>query len=329
MRRNIVVCCDGTNSQFGTVSTNVVHLYNALIDDDPMQEAFYEPGVGTFGARFFGVDVGTTLGKTLGAAFGYGIQQNLIRAYRFIVGAYKPGDRLFIFGFSRGAFTARTLAGLVDVQGVLDNDERELSARMVKAYLQHGKKAADTIVTSQPVTTCAPYFVGVWETVSALGVLIRLRRFHDHCLSPSVTRAVQALAIDERRGPFKPSLWNEHTPADRQRITQAWFAGVHSDVGGGYARRGLADITLGWMLEQAEAAGLMLRPDADRGCQADPEGQLHRSYYGAWRLLGEHVRRPGANARFHPSVTERMARVPGYDPRNIPAFVRRTSRTCV
>lgn len=325
MRKDIVVCCDGTNSQFGKLNTNVARVYNTLANDGPEQLSFYEPGVGTFGARFFGANVGETLGKALGAAFGYGIQQNLVRAYRFLVDVYKPGDRLFIFGFSRGAFTARTLAALVDTIGVLDSREHNLSKSVVKAYLQDGAKAA-TAGQTQPATTCAPHFVGVWETVSALGLLIRLRRFHDNCLSPRVAHAAQALAIDERRGPFKPSLWDESAPKSGQSIKQVWFAGVHSDVGGGYARHGLAGITLCWMLQQVRAAGLSLKPDVCEGLQDDPEGHLHRSYQGVWRLLGKHVRYPGVDANFDVSVTKRLHRVSEYDPKNIPESLRKTAR---
>jgi uncharacterized protein (DUF2235 family) len=297
-----------------------------LASDGADQVSFYEPGVGTFGARFFGVDVGETLGKALGAAFGYGIRQNLLRAYRYVVDVYKPGDRLFIFGFSRGAVTARTLAALVDTMGVLDARERELTKAVVKAYLQHGSEAR-TIGQTRPASTCAPYFVGVWETVGALGLLIRLRRFHDNRLSAGVARAVHALAIDEQRSRFKPSPWDESALKSDQSVEQVWFAGVHSDVGGGYAKRGLADITLRWMLEQAEAAGLALKPDAYDGLHGDPAGHLHYSYQGVWRLLGRYVRYPGDNANFHASVAERLARVPEYDPQNLPASVRKPART--
>lgn len=324
MGKNIVVCCDGTNSQFGELNTNVVHLYNALPGDGREQVCFYEPGVGTFGARVLGVDVGERLGKVLGAAFGYGIQKNLVRAYRYVVDVYEPGDRLFIFGFSRGAFTARTLTALVDTMGVLDADERELAKNVVKAYLQHGAKAG-TAGQTRPASTCAPHFVGVWETVGALGLLVRLRRFHNNCLSPGVARAAQALAIDERRSRFKPSLWDENALKSGQSVEQVWFSGVHSDIGGGYARRGLADITLRWMLEQAEDAGLALKPSAYDSLGGDPTGHLHHSYHGAWRLLGQHVRYPGMGANYHASVAERLARVRAYAPENLPVAVRKAA----
>ena len=324
MGKNIVVCCDGTNSQFGGLSTNVVHLYNALDQDTPGQRSFYEPGVGTFGAPVLGVKVGETVGKALGAAFGYGITRNLVRAYRFLIDSHEAGDRLFLFGFSRGAFTARTLAALVDRVGVLPASHRDRAETVVKAYLDQDSRALNE--NAAAASRCAPQFVGVWETVGALGLLIRLRRFHDHRLSPGVARAAQALAIDERRRKFEPTLWNESALAPDQQVRQVWFPGVHSDIGGGYAQRGLADITLQWMLTEARAAGIGLAPGALDSRAGDATGTLHRSYRGLWRLLGRHVRRPKARATFHGAVGERLRRCAHYVPRNLSARTRSALR---
>ena len=320
MAKNIVVCCDGTNSQFDSSDTNVVHLYRALADDAD-QRAFYEPGVGTFGARVFGVNVGETLGKGLGAAFGYGITQNLVRAYRFLIETYTPGDRVFLFGFSRGAFAARSLAALIDQVGVLAPDDRDRAKEIVKAWLDGNTSVVARY--QQPLTRCAPHFVGVWETVGALGVLIRLRRFHDNKLSPGVCHAVHALAIDEKRRKFEPTPWDESALKPGQHARQLWFVGVHSDVGGGYDERGLADITLAWMLEQAEAQGLALKPGAIAAIDGDATGRLHDSYDGLWPLLGRYVRHPQRDDVFHPSVGERLRRVADYTPDNVPADVRK------
>ena len=316
MPKNIVICCDGTNSQFGGVNTNVAHLFDSLAPDGPEQCACYEPGVGTFGADFFSLNVGRTLGKALGAAFGYGIKQNLTRVYRYLVDTYEPGDRLFVFGFSRGAFTARSLASLVDQCGVLDRAGRDRAGAVVAAYLD-GDDIADARRRTGPVAGCAPHFVGVWETVGALGLLLRLRRFSDNRLSPGVTHAVQALAIDERRRSFAPTLWDERRLAPGQRVRQCWVAGGHSDIGGGYVDRDLADITLRWILAEAESAGLRVSPDARARLQGNPAGRLHDSYRGFWRLLGTHVRRIAADACIHVSVARRLARRPDYRPANL------------
>lgn len=314
--KNIVICCDGTNSQFGGVNTNVAHLFHRLAVDGPGQRKRYEPGVGTFGADVFSVNVGRTLGKLLGAAFGYGLKQNLENAYRQVVECYEPGDRLFIFGFSRGAFTARSLASLVDQYGVLDRRDDDRVAEQVGAYLaEQAPVGADC---RAPVGRCAPHFVGVWETVGALGLLLRLRRFKHNRLSPGVAIAVQALAVDEQRRCFVPTLWDETALGTDQAVSQVWFAGVHADVGGGYADRDLADITLDWMLEHGVRAGLRLHPPEDARCSGDPTGTLHRSYRGFWRLLGRHVRRIAPAADIHASVGQRRRDRPDYEPDNLP-----------
>ncbi|WP_353247943.1 DUF2235 domain-containing protein [Salinisphaera sp. T31B1] len=315
MGKNIVICCDGTNSQFGGVETNVAHLFHRLAADSSEQRKRYEPGVGTFGANIFSVNVGRTLGKLLGAAFGYGLKQNLDNAYRYVVDCYAPGDRLFIFGFSRGAFTARSLASLVDQYGVLDRRDGDRVPEQVAAYLADAPPVRAGC--RAPVGRCAPHFVGVWETVGALGLLLRLRRFKHNRLSPGVARAAQALAVDEQRRCFAPTRWDESALGSEQCVRQVWFAGVHADVGGGYVDRGLARITLDWMLEQAVAAGLRLNPESRTGPAGDPAGALHQSYRGLWRLLGRHVRRIAADADIHASVNRRRVLCRDYDPANL------------
>jgi len=238
---------------------------------------------------------------------------------------HQPGDRLFIFGFSRGAFTARILAAMVDVMGVLDIVDRDLVKPLTKAYLRTGSGGGEVGQTRR-CATCAPDFVGVWDTVGALGLFIRMHKFDNNRLSPGVKRAAHALSIDERRSRFKPSLWQEDALKTNQSVEQVWFAGVHSDVGGGYARQDLADITLRWMLKQAEAAGLALKPKAYEPIDGDPAGHLHQSYRGAWRLLGKHVRYPAKSAKIHQSVAERLARVCEYEPENLATAVRRACK---
>lgn len=316
MSKNIVICCDGTNSQFGGVNTNVAHLFERLGADEPRQHSRYEPGVGTFGANLFSINIGRTLGKLLGAAFGYGLKQNLENAYRYVVQCYDPGDRLFIFGFSRGAFTARSLASLVDQYGVLDRRDLDQVADQVRAYL--ADRAPVHSACSAPIGRCAPHFVGVWETVGALGLLLRLRRFKHNRLSPGVATAVQALAVDERRACFKPTLWDEAALGKSQSVRQVWFAGVHADVGGGYRDRDLAAITLDWMLEHAVQAGLRAQTRGAGQLAGDPAGRMHRSYRGLWRLLGHHMRAIAPDADIHASVGRRRHSRPGYDPENLP-----------
>lgn len=315
MSKNIAIFCDGTNDQFGSVTTNVVHLLRLSEQNTDRQRTFYEPGVGTFGANVFSVNVGTFLGKLLGAACGYGLAQNLFRAYHYLVETYEPGDRLFLFGFSRGAFTARSLAALIDRGGLPEPGRPARERAIVDTYLTRGAKALRPYDNPR---RCTPHFVGVWDTVAALGLLLRLHRFDDRCLSPGVANAAQALAIDEQRAAFKPTLWQQPGPGSMQSIRQVWFAGVHSDVGGGYRDRRLADITLYWMFEQARRCGLHAATDAPVERSGDALGRRHESYRGCWRLLGRHRRCMSPDASVHASVRARMQSCPGYAPGNLP-----------
>ena len=204
-----------------------------------------------------------------GGAFGHGLEDNVYEAYRFLVGNYEPGDELFLFGFSRGAFTARSLAGMIRKCGILERQHVRRYPAAIALYRddQHpDSPAARTFRRAHAVggdATLPIRFIGVWDTVGALGIPLRGLRgltrhkyqFHDTELSGSVAQACHALAIDERRAPFEPTLW-AYRPKPGQTVEQVWFAGVHSDVGGGYPDTGLADITLEWMIDRAQGAGL-------------------------------------------------------------------------
>jgi uncharacterized protein (DUF2235 family) len=298
--------------------TNVVKVALALADRDSSgvpQRVFYNAGLGT------------SRGERLrGGAFGFGLSKHVRECYRFLVENYEPGDELYFFGFSRGAFTARSTAGLVRNSGVL---RREHAGRLGDAYaIYRGRDP-----TSHPRGTRATlfrrsfsheprvHFIGVWDTVGALGipvlgpgwanVLNRRWEFHDTDLSTMVDLAYQALAIDEARGPFVPSLWNRQDEARNQVLEQVWFAGVHSDVGGGYDDCALAEIPLLWLVDRAARAGLEFRqghfsgrrPD-DSGAAADERaagryvapsahGLAHDSRRGIYRWLRRYERSPG------------------------------------
>jgi uncharacterized protein (DUF2235 family) len=317
--KRIVVCCDGTWNIPDQVSpTNVVKVALALADRDSSgvpQRVFYNAGLGT------------SRGERLrGGAFGFGLSKHVRECYRFLVENYEPGDELYFFGFSRGAFTARSTAGMVRNSGIL---RREHASRLGDAYaIYRGRDP-----TSHPRGTRATlfrrsfsheprvHFIGVWDTVGALGipvlgpgwanVLNRRWEFHDTDLSTMVDLAYQALAIDEARGPFVPSLWNRQDEARNQVLEQVWFAGVHSDVGGGYDDCALAEIPLLWLVDRAARAGLEFRqghfsgrrPD-DSGAAADERaagryvapsahGLAHDSRRGIYRWLRRYERSPG------------------------------------
>jgi uncharacterized protein (DUF2235 family) len=313
--KRIVVCCDGTWNRPDEVSpTNVAKIHGAVADTDGerRQVPFYHRGVGTSGG----------LDRYVGGGFGWGLSRNVRECYRFVVDEYEPGDELFFFGFSRGAYTARSTVGLIRNAGIL---RREHVDRVDDAYTLYRGRGDDRhpngaeskrFRQSYSHDEIDVRFVGVWDTVGALGIpgvpkmlAGRLWAFHDTQLSSKVKLAYQALAIDEQRRPFVPSLWYR-SPGDDGVLEQRWFAGVHSDVGGGYPQCSLADIALCWMAGRARAAGLALKddylatahiPDGDvnpadedrrlgKEVSPDVEGTIHPSFKGFYRLLGPRAR---------------------------------------
>ncbi len=337
MAKNIVFFCNGTGNvkDFGP-PTNVVLLLNRTLhepDGARRQIAAYDDGVG--------VEFGDLIGK----AFGKGISQNIKDGYGFIARHYDPDDRIFLFGFSRGAYTARSIAGMIGRLGLPDRNRNNgadlrsgdtaLAQAIDEAYRiykisDHDKRKRESETFRETVayprhgseSARAPWLIGVWDTVRSLGIPLGLRdfelslfphRFHDHELNPHVAHAYHALSIDDERLQFLPTIWNEPTAAQThakqtgqpnpQRFEQTWFPGVHSDVGGGYADRDLADVTLRWMIERAAAAGLLFAPpfDADpaQGLPASaPGGQVHDSRPD-WKTRFLYPRQPRQILRGH------------------------------
>lgn len=292
MAKRLVVCCDGTwdtaEQPYKTNVTKVAESVRPGLADGKDQRVYYGSGVGT--RRFE---------RYRGGAFGEGLSENVMDAYRFLVGTYEPGDELFFFGFSRGAFTARSLAGLVRNSGILRQGE---AGRIKEAWTlyrdrneQPGGAAATAFRRSYAHET-EIHFIGVWDTVGALGIpplgprwtkplanlFDRRYAFHDTQLSSWVKGAFQALAIDETRSPFEPTLWHQQPGAAQQgqELKQNWFSGVHTDIGGGYKESGLSDITLMWIVDQARRYGLEF--DDEVLGVADPSGT-----------------KPGKNIDFH------------------------------
>jgi uncharacterized protein (DUF2235 family) len=272
--KRLVVCCDGTWNRPDHIDkgvaapTNVAKMALAVADSDGAgnpQLLHYQAGVGT-----------RRWEHLVGGGFGVGLSRNVKDCYRFVVDNYAPGDELYFFGFSRGAYTARSIVGLVRNAGILRPEHRD---RIEEAYTLYRDPRRD----SEPSGIAARLFrrsfshdevevqfVGVWDTVGALGipidgfrppVLSRLWGFHDTRLSRYVRNAFHAVAIDERRGPFKPTLWEAQADAEGQTLEQVFFAGVHCDVGGGYREPELSEIPLLWMAEKARGCGLGLKPD--------------------------------------------------------------------
>jgi uncharacterized protein (DUF2235 family) len=269
LKKRLVVFCDGTwnDASTGLDFTNVAILSRAVRattgTGGVLQVVLYLRGVGT---------AGLDITQTVDGATGLGIDDNIRSAYSFLAQNYVPGDEIFLFGFSRGAFTARSLVGLINATGLL---KRGSLNRLGKAWLYYRDRESlphtpTKFMGNTPGadvhTDVTINFLGVWDTVGAVGIPShlfdkvnqKLYGFYDTNLCPIVRRAYHALAIDEHRDTFVPTLWTGIKPTTCEDVQQVWFAGAHSDVGGGYPTRALADIPLLWMAKKAEDAGLVL-----------------------------------------------------------------------
>lgn len=279
MSKNIVVFSDGTGQEGGEGNnTNVYKIYQMLENRTPRQISFYDRGLGTGWRKFSG------------NAFGAGISKNIRDCYKFIFEHYEAGDQIFLFGFSRGAATVRSLSGFIHLFGMLPKSRPELIDDAWKIYkksdLTTRKDKADELVAKNHTMWVTVKFIGVFDTVAALGVPNkRLSRwinkapwmrhkFHDFKLSGSVENAYQALAIDDQRKTFHPVIWDPELKEDQQ-MEQVWFAGVHTDVGGGYEKKGLADVSLKWMKEKAELSGLKIYDRHTVIITPDADGEMH------------------------------------------------------
>ncbi len=406
MPRNIVICCDGTGNQVESHLSNVLKLFRVL-EKNERQLVYYSPGVGTVADYEPWQLVKLRLREFLGLATGYGLDENVLDAYRFLCTHHQEGDSIWLFGFSRGAYAVRVLAAFVYVIGLLKPSQLNLAPYAFTAYKKASRDshrdrlvadedalreaASDAeiatglpaawefrrIAGARPVTI---RFVGVWDTVASMIVprpdrlLLDMERLRFTRTNPGVEIFRQAIAIDERRRMFRLDSWTgqqtfKSNPFNArnwkpQDVKQVWFAGVHADIGGGYAEAesGLSKYPLLWMINQAKAAGLRTstamtnhlvlgkpRKDSRRVyTRPDPEGQLHRSLKGAWWSLEflpkrskwrEWVRRPALlglylplaeprpipdGALIHGSVAERMKAMPDYRPVNLPKSWTRT-----
>ncbi|PXY35799.1 DUF2235 domain-containing protein [Prauserella flavalba] len=333
MAKRLVVLCDGTwNTLTQRSPTNVARLKAAVAPvgaDGVKQQCRYLEGVGTKPWQ-----------RLLGGAFGYGLSANVKAAYEFLVHHYEPGDELFFFGFSRGAYTARSTVGFIVNCGIL---RPQHAGRLDEAYELYrdrdratapGRERATRFRASFAHENQTPVeFVGVWDTVGALGIPLSGGRllhrfnqrwqFHDTTLSHTVRAAFQALAVDEHRRSFTPAVWQVSSSADGQRREQVWFAGDHSDVGGGHSDTALADIALRWLAGRARDRGLGLEPDAlARLPRRDECGTLHDTWRTLTSVLGRDERRIGVTDRAgeyaaSSAVFRRERMRPPYAPRNL------------
>lgn len=352
---NIVICADGTgNHDIKARGTNVFKLYEAVDIHGHENDASRVRQIAIYGS---GVGTSSFLPKrAFDSVTGFGFSTNVRTLYRWLVEVYQPGDKLFLFGFSRGAYTVRALSGLLSCTELLDPHglspsqiDREIKTRwstFERTLLSRGKtsNAAREQPTSPPQNRPPIAFLGVWDTVGALGLpfidLTRprhkyLRRiffwvpwFGDNAPCEIVERACQALALDDERTTFRPELWKE-TAESPGRVKQVWFAGAHANVGGGYPRHGMSLEALDWMMHEAKAAGLRFVESDSISYREhrDVHDKLYDSRAGLGLYYRWQPRRVVALCReqdivlpkVHGSVFERIVLgTDGYAPLNIP-----------
>lgn len=320
---NIVICFDGTGAEIRAHgNTNVVQLFRRLHNEPGKQLTYYDPGVGTFSAAGAWTEPAQQISRLYGAAFGAGMRTNLEEAYTFLINHWHPNDKIFIFGFSRGAYCARALTGMLDLIGIMRPNSENLVKYAVSNYARRKPKwrKDDWIQAKQfaslmsqkvgdhywvPVT-----YLGLWDTVKAPGVL---RRSMEWPYTRELRRAEagrHAVSIDEKRRPFREYLVAE----SQTNVDEVWFAGVHSDIGGGFVEEPrLGDIALNWITAGARAAGILLRQDRpfESLTIGHATAAIHRTEL-RWALLKFRRRRVPPTAKLHASVKERIAQQPRY-----------------
>jgi uncharacterized protein (DUF2235 family) len=327
--KNIVICLDGTGNQLKAKgNTNVLRLFEMLDLSDPSaQIAYYDPGVGTFSSRAAWSGPAKRLSRLLGLAVGAGLRTNLGEAYTYLMNAWEPGDKVYLFGFSRGAYNVRALAGMLRLVGLLRRSSENLVPYAVSAYTRSNKNTADdwkqvhhfAATFARDVgegRTGVPIeFMGIWDSVKAAGILRWDLHWPYTAQLPNVRSVRHAVSIDEKRRPYHEYLIETPDPAPASgapMIEEVWFAGVHSDVGGTFdddAR--LPQITLKWMVEGAAAAGIAFKDGAyHKECTVTPanatEGRVH-TMGRIWMLLTYRHRPIPAGAKVHASVEARRA----------------------
>ncbi len=334
MSKRIVICADGTwnrpeKNLDRDIPTNVLRLARAIKPvggDQVAQQVFYDWGVGSY------------YDPVIGGATGKGLNKNIMDDYRYIVQNYAPGDEIFLFGFSRGAYTVRSLCGLINNCGILKRPDArliqaafDLYKKPSKAYAPRGAKSvAFRQAHSHPSREVK--FIGVWDTVGALGIPISFLgllddkdEFYDTKIGRNARIARHALAIDELRQDFEPTIW---LPRENLDLKQVWFTGAHSDVGGSYRPDDdgslLSDIPLDWLMREARAAGLALESHLRRGLHPSPTATLHQSRRHYYRIRKKFFRKidHGKGAvLMHRSVQQRWEQDQKYRPKNLVQYL--------
>ncbi len=322
MSKRLVICCDGTwDAPVKTTVSNVVKVARSIEPRDSEgidQIVFYDWGVGT----------GGRLDKMTGGGLGKGLDKNIQDAYRFLAHNYCSDDEVYLFGFSRGAYTVRSLIGFIRNCGLVKknycdkiSDAYDIYRSRSKPDVKEAKEFRNKFSNEISIK-----FLGVWDTVGALGIPLGIFKkinekrysFHDTRISGIVENAYHALAIDERRKPFAPTIWK--TKKHRKNVEQVWFAGVHGDVGGGYPESRLSDETLKWMVDKASNCGLVFNMEYIESITNKSVERLHNSYTPGYFVFGPYTRPIGLtnlDESVHPSAIERYHKKRAYTPKNL------------
>jgi uncharacterized protein (DUF2235 family) len=334
MKKRIVICADGTWNRPEVdpkkdVPTNVLKLARAvapIADDAVPQQVFYDWGLGSYHDQI------------IAGATGEGLHKNIMDDYRYLVHNYAPGDEVFLFGFSRGAYTVRSLCGMLNNVGLVKRPYEPLIQAAFDHYKRPGKKHAPDGDESKKFRAAHSHpvfkikFVGVFDTVGAMGIPISFLglfqdkdEFYDTKIGPNIEIARHALAIDEQRSDFEPTVWQPRPMLD---LMQVWFAGAHGDVGGGYPRDGdqsaLSDNTLSWMISEAKSAGLTCEAHLAQSIKASALASVHQSRRSFYRIKAPFYREIDhgqGSVLIHSSVKKRWDQDPSYRPKNLKNYV--------
>lgn len=324
MPKNIVICCDGTGNEVNSELSNVLKLYQ-IINKNDSQKVYYNPGIGTNGKYIRWSLIKQKISSWFKLATGYGLDKDILNAYIFLCTHYNSGDKIWLFGFSRGAYTVRVLAALINVVGLLKKDQINLSEYALAAYKRASRDFASEDTQPRSALSNAWYFskvagarqqiqiefLGVWDTVSSVLIpklsfqLLDFEKLLYTQQNIIVKHFRHAIAIDERRRMFQLHKWTEpqkfrvkpfRPETDiNQDIKQVWFAGVHADIGGGYseAESSLSKYPLEWMIKEAESLGLLIIRQ-----------NFNQIVYGKARKGSKFKYvAPNANAEMHNSLT--------------------------
>lgn len=340
MARRLTLCFDGTwchpadpqTPREKQVESNARRFYESVLSSKyvPDQRKFYDEGVGT---RWYE--------RLTGGLFGLGLDRNMLEGYRWLAAHHEAGDQVYLCGFSRGAYTARSLVGLIHKCGLV---EKPTAAKIDEAYRLYRTKTlsvASREARSFRVRNARSIrirFVGVFDTVGELGIPLEsfsgfnraLYEFHDVEISDIIDQACHAVALDEHRRAFDATLWTPHKPTD-VRLEQRWFVGSHGDVGGGVEDRRLSDLPLRWMQEKAIEAGLVLDPklvprSLENNHLAKPYDSYSQFLDGAFALFSDPNFRPVGQTLYghemlDDSVLRKLEQDEYYHPPNIGVFV--------